>query len=1010
MEDTWLLQDPQASSPTKVTCYLPKRESYGGSAWYYLSMYVDGEKVTDTGGARIKFDWSATPEIKLHNSPRYVEVQSVVNFTGRIFTNLYGSTGPSDGEALDQDNDKHKIVGAFLGEGQDCLLMDDNSQLYGIYKNPGDNDGWIACKQKGTLVGALNPQFYVSGKGQSQTKGNQMFVDSQGQPYFYHTLASIHEMSYSSGSENGGQLLKIKGKGFDPQATEIKIGDAACDIQTITDTEIQCRTPSAAAAGTMGSSEFYSGGAGMTMFVYKDTGSVNTNDPLDQTMSSLGTPDHTSYLQSMTSYGGFKFNETIGTTYVLTGFFTAPYDGDYRFSVSSAGQSTLFINSKPEYKDSELIVHCTLNGYVRTCESNSEDKVQLQKGHRYLLTAVYNYRSGSGVSPSVRLSARFFTFSAHSKDLGLVSRERQNLDLFEGDVKQETQEIHFEGTPPTEFRFLMTGQQTDDTFQSSSVSSWAEPLTDFTQFRCSYHTHLNIDDLTYAYQGAEAGTPRLKGERGNHVFDEEAYCGRGVFTNSWETFSVPGESGPDLRKFPYICFAVKGSNFRNIMTVRFKMRNANRNTHYWYWRDFAFEGPDANDDEWRYHCYNLLEKIDTMFGDEYRDRNSPLLLSHFRLPYKGSTKHRALVDEFRIMKERIGITRKPSPFPDPSMLVSQVKVHEVANHTEIEFMSKSCDSVKMPLMGIAGAKLEEINTNDTDQVEAYLKDHDEATFVHDDWGGSKVVIKRKQAHSLKRKGTFDLHYKGKSLLNLDANIHSSDFASALTTQLLESGVEVVKEGSCMRRRFSIYWTYSGGDKPEIVLNKTNLVLDGTTDEVRLWTHNNGNMHVNHIGPDFFRSLHTDHQVSMTVRNYPAWCKGQMIGNCDYSYDASENVAASSVSTTASNGVVTATIAGSGFSTDTLMITVKLEGTDQVCAVQSATETEIVCQIANVPAADYNLDVFMDDKGKATTTQQLAVAVSMTITSINPTEGSIGGGKRAHRYRKRISIGRQRRSR
>ena len=48
-------------------------------------------------------------------SYRFVPVQSVFNFTARVFTDLYGNGG-KDNDTLDRDNNKVSIVGTFLGK------------------------------------------------------------------------------------------------------------------------------------------------------------------------------------------------------------------------------------------------------------------------------------------------------------------------------------------------------------------------------------------------------------------------------------------------------------------------------------------------------------------------------------------------------------------------------------------------------------------------------------------------------------------------------------------------------------------------------------------------------------------------------------------------------------------------------------------------------------------------------------------------------------------------------
>ena len=63
-------------------------------------------------------------------------------------------------------------------------------------------------------------------------------------------------------------------------------------------------------------------------------------------------------------------------------------------------------------------------------------------------------------------------------------------------------------------------------------------------------------------------------------------------------------------------------------------------------------------------------------------------------------------------------------------------------------------------------------------------------------------------------------------------------------------------------------------------------------------------------------------------------------------------------------------------------------------VTSASLTEIVCNLPDLPAGTYDLEVFIDDKGKAAGTANRDggdVTVGVTIDSIAPTNGSLAGG-------------------
>ena len=64
-----MLQDPQASSTTKVTCAMPAKPPIG-SDYYVMTMYVDGVKVPNTERFGLRYDEWFTPKYKEPNSPR----------------------------------------------------------------------------------------------------------------------------------------------------------------------------------------------------------------------------------------------------------------------------------------------------------------------------------------------------------------------------------------------------------------------------------------------------------------------------------------------------------------------------------------------------------------------------------------------------------------------------------------------------------------------------------------------------------------------------------------------------------------------------------------------------------------------------------------------------------------------------------------------------------------------------------------------------------------------------
>ena len=109
--------------------------------------------------------------------------------------------------------------------------MDEDEE--GNYQDSGN----MTCKLTGTYIGPLDIDVYVSdgfGHSENSHDDNVEHIDSLGQPFVFHTLADITNVSKNSGSVNGGQYLTISGSGFDanPGSTKIIIGKDISSLLT----------------------------------------------------------------------------------------------------------------------------------------------------------------------------------------------------------------------------------------------------------------------------------------------------------------------------------------------------------------------------------------------------------------------------------------------------------------------------------------------------------------------------------------------------------------------------------------------------------------------------------------------------------------------------------------------------------------------------------------------------------------------------------------------------------
>ena len=85
--------------------------------------------------------------------------------------------------------------------------------------------------------------------------------------------------------------------------------------------------------------------------------------------------------------------------------------------------------------------------------------------------------------------------------------------------------------------------------------------------------------------------------------------------------------------------------------------------------------------------------------------------------------------------------------------------------------------------------------------------------------------------------------------------------------------------------------------------------------------------------------------------------------------------------------MTLTLQGTGFTTSN-DVKVSIQGNID-CEITSVTTTEVVCSFDPIPVGNYDVRVFVDSMGEAV--GSLSMAVTLTVTSISPTSGAIGGG-------------------
>ena len=105
-------------------------------------------------------------------------------------------------------------------------------------------------------------------------------------------MASIDDISKDSGSTGGGQLVTISGSGFDatPGKTNVFFGEEKCEIESIVNNAITCRTPPLSSGADNATFQtFYAGGAGLEYKIWYGTGDVDTSTGQDAIIAALAT-------------------------------------------------------------------------------------------------------------------------------------------------------------------------------------------------------------------------------------------------------------------------------------------------------------------------------------------------------------------------------------------------------------------------------------------------------------------------------------------------------------------------------------------------------------------------------------------------------------------------------------------------------------------------------------------------------------------------------------------------
>ncbi|KAK7898488.1 hypothetical protein WMY93_019341 [Mugilogobius chulae] len=108
---------------------------------------------------------------------------------------------------------------------------------------------------------------------------------------------------------------------------------------------------------------------------------------------------------------------------------------------------------------------------------------------------------------------------------------------------------------------------------------------------------------------------------------------------------------------------------------------------------------------------------------------------------------------------------------------------------------------------------------------------------------------------------------------------------------------------------------------------------------------------------------------------------------NFNYSADFTPVVSSVSPTTGPSGTLITLTGSGFGSDQEQVLVSLKGVP--CSVSSVSDTQVQCTVGNNPGGPYSIRVQHKVKGYAQS--EVSFNYELTLTGVQPNEGSFGGG-------------------
>uniref|UniRef100_A0AAR2IPV4 Polycystic kidney and hepatic disease 1 (autosomal recessive)-like 1 n=1 Tax=Pygocentrus nattereri TaxID=42514 RepID=A0AAR2IPV4_PYGNA len=299
---------------------------------------------------------------------------TLVTLQGRIMTDVYSSsTGASP------NGRNVRFVRAYMG-GMPCVLLKPNSdELYGLRLDYMYSDwGSMSCKMTGTYVGHHNFSYIIDGEfGRSLPDFQVYSVSALNKISMFQTYAEVTGVSPSEGSTLGGTLLTIHGHYFDKtdRPAEVLVGGRKCEVQSLTDETITCRTPEY----DWSNKTVFPGGRGIKMETWINTNVRYLEDVLAYNSSQPGYS--VQWVDSLSYEWPGEIQYLVAR---LSGFFVPTETDNYYFLIKGSYRFQLYFSTTGRPQDKVKIAYLDHWGYSYNTSSTQRSKVMhLEKGKAY---------------------------------------------------------------------------------------------------------------------------------------------------------------------------------------------------------------------------------------------------------------------------------------------------------------------------------------------------------------------------------------------------------------------------------------------------------------------------------------------------------------------------------------------------------------------------------------------------------------------------------------------------